>query len=300
MIKGYISVLMCTRNRGEAAASCLASLTRQDYPAASLEVAVLDDAGTDGSPARLREALAGLSAAGWRGARLFLNAENTQIAAGRSLLEKKVPPEAEFVCFVDDDAELPANALSGLAAFLWENPGAGAAGPRIAVMADPAAAAHKANFVSWAGRYTEEDSVKPLDCDWLNSTCLMVRASALAQAGGFYPGFYTAHEEVDLCLRLKKHGWRVVYLPGITVLHDVVPGRTKRDRLYYLYRNKFLVFRRNFGTLRLAAASLGTLLFGLPKYLLESRRAGGGSAERTLILRAVLDGLLGREGKGPL
>lgn len=291
---------MCTRNRGPAAARCLESLSRQEYPAAALEAAVLDDASSDDTPRRARETLARLSAAGWRRAQLFTSPENLQIAAGRSLLESKFSPDSEFVCFVDDDAELPPAALAGLAGFLRENPGAGAAGPRIAARSEPGTAVHKANFVSWSGRYAEKDSVTPLDCDWLNSTCLMVRASALGRAGGFYPGFFTAHEEVDFCLRLKSAGWRVVYLPGITVLHDIVPGRTKRERLYYLYRNKFMVFRRNFGFFRFAAASLLTLFLGLPKYLLESFRAGGGRAERALILRAVLDGLLGREGKGPL
>lgn len=298
MNPGKISLLMCTRNRGQATARCLESLLRQDYPSSSLEIAVLDDASQDDTPRRVQETLGRFSLAGFRGAQLLENHENMQIAAGRSFLEKQVSPEAEFVCFVDDDADLPPKTLSELAGFLLKNPGVGAVGPRIAVMSEPGIAAHKANFVSWNGRYREKDSLEPLDCDWLNSTCLMVRASALGQAGGFYPGFYTAHEEVDFCLRLKRYGWRVVYLPGITVLHDIVPGRTKRERLYYLYRNKFLVFRRNFGLFRFAIASLGTLAFGLPKYLLESLRAGGGRGEISLILRAVVHGLLGREGRG--
>ena len=106
MTSGYISVLTCTRNRGSAAARCVKSLSLQDYPASLLEIAVLDDASTDGSPAQLREALAGLSSSGWSRTQLFINPENMQIAAGRSFLEQKVSPEAEFVCFVDDDAEL--------------------------------------------------------------------------------------------------------------------------------------------------------------------------------------------------
>lgn len=297
MKKGLISILMCTRNRGFAAARCLESLARQDYPLSLLDVCVLDDASTDGSAAVVREAVARLRIAGFAGARTFENSGNVQIAAGRSSLEKKAPPEAELICFVDDDAELPAGALSALAAFLKANPDAAAAGPRITALSAPGTTAHRANFVSWLGRYSEKDSEAPLDCDWLNSTCLMVRVAALAQSGGFYHGFYTAHEEVDFCLKLKAAGWRVVYLPDVTVLHDIVPGGTKRDRLYYLYRNKFLVFRRNFGGIRFLAASLAALLFGLPRYLAESVRATGGK-EILIILRAVLHGLIGREGRG--
>ncbi len=296
MKEGRISVLICTHNRGAAAARCLESLERQDYQLPLVDVNVLDDAGTDGGAAALRGAVERLRSSDFAGAGFFESAANLQIAAGRSFLEKKAAPEAEFVCFVDDDAELPPGTLSALAAFLRANPGAGAVGPRIAALSAPEVTAHKANFVSWLGRYSERDSETPLDCDWLNSTCLMVRASALARAGGFYPGFYTAHEEVDFCLRLKAAGWRVVYLPSVTVLHDIVPGGTKRDRLYYLYRNKFLVFRRNFGRVRFLAASLAALLFGLPKYLLESLLANGGR-EIPVILRAVRHGVGGREGK---
>jgi GT2 family glycosyltransferase len=296
MKEGLISVLLCTRNRGSAAARCLGSLARQGYPLSLVDVCVLDDASTDGSPAVLREAVERLKSAGFAGARLFENSKNGQVAAGRSYLEKKVPADAELVCFLDDDAELPPGALRTLADFLHANPGAGAVGPRIAALSAPEVTAHRASFVSWLGRYSEKDSEGPVDCDWLNSTCLMVRASALAQAGGFYPGFYIMHEDADLCLRLKAAGWRVVYLPTVTVLHDIVPGGTKRDRLYYLYRNKFLVFRRNFPFFRFFAASSAALLFGLPKYLAESVRAAG-VGEIPMIVRAVLHGLLGREGR---
>jgi N-acetylglucosaminyl-diphospho-decaprenol L-rhamnosyltransferase len=295
MTGSRITVLMCTRNRGVAATRCLESLIRQDYPHALVDVCVLDDSSSDGSADMLRPALELLKASGFAEARLFVNEQNVQIAAGRRFLQKQIPAGADFVCYLDDDAELPPGALSALAGFLRENAEVGAAGPRIAAMSSPEVTAHMANFVSWIGLYSEKDANIPLDCDWLNSTCLMTRNSALAQAGGFYPGFYTAHEEVDFCLKLKNFGWRVVYLPGLTVLHDIVPGGTKRERLYYLYRNKFLVFRRNFGFIRFAAAAMVTLLFGLPKYVLESLRAGS-PGEVFLILRAVAHGLSGREG----
>ncbi len=298
MEKKLVSVLICTRNRGTAVSRCLDSLSRQDYPAASLDVTAVDDASSDGSAEHLRAALRRLSAAGFAGASLFESAENGQIAAGRAFLGERVPQGAEYVLFLDDDAELPPNAVAAMAAFLRDNPGAGAVGPRIAALSSPAVTAHRANFISWLGRYYEKDASEPLECDWLNSTCLMVRAEALRGTGGFYPGYYTAHEEVDFCLRLRASGWQTVYLPSVTVLHDIVPGGTKRDRLYYLYRNKILMFRRNFALPRRVAADLLVLLFGLPKYILESLRASGG-AEIPVILRAVWHGLSGREGKGP-
>jgi GT2 family glycosyltransferase len=47
--------------------------------------------------------------------------------------------------------------------------------------------------------------------------------------GGFDPAYHPAYfEDVDLALRARAHGWRVVVHPGVTVVHHRgtgTPGR---------------------------------------------------------------------------
>jgi N-acetylglucosaminyl-diphospho-decaprenol L-rhamnosyltransferase len=53
-------------------------------------------------------------------------------------------------------------------------------------------------------------------CDW-TSGFMLVRRTALDNAGWFDERFAHLVGEADLCLRLKRAGWQVVYMPALTV-----------------------------------------------------------------------------------
>ncbi len=58
------------------------------------------------------------------------------------------------------------------------------------------------------------------DVDFCSGAFLMVRASCLKALGGFDDDFRPAYyEETDLCVRLRKNGYRVVYDPAVVVQH---------------------------------------------------------------------------------
>lgn len=296
----FISVCITTLNRARALEKTLPALLAQEYPAERLELLLLDDGSSDDTLAVMDRFAAEFKKAGYAGAAVFRNDSNRGLIAGRNFLAAKTSGLSAAMLVLDDDVYLEQDSLRGLAAYFSSLSGCAVLGPRVVFDSAREKTASAANFIGrLTGVYSMREPLAPAECDWLSSCCMLVDLKAWKGAGGLYEAFYTCHEEPDFCLRLKNSGWKVVYFPGVTVRHDILPGRTRREKLYYLYRNKFMVFRRNFGFLRSAIASLGTLLFGLPKYLLESHRAGGGRAERALILRAVLDGLLGREGKGP-
>lgn len=295
-----ISVLISTFNRKDVLRKTLESLLSQDYPLGELEVVVLDDAGTDGTYGALTAAVAGMLARGLRGFRVFRNEKNEGIAYGRGRLTALADRGSEALLYLDDDVYMDKNTLAGLARCLADDPGCGLTGPRLVYAADPARTAHCANFVGrWSGRYSETDPDAPTLCDWLNSSCFLARAAAATKVS-HAAEFHTAHEEVDFCLQLGRAGWRIVYYPLVRALHDLpLSSKVRRERLYYLYRNKLLLFRRNFSPARLVTASLVTCCFGLPLYIIESlsHNKGVDAAELRLVFKAVVDGLRGRGGK---
>jgi GT2 family glycosyltransferase len=63
-------------------------------------------------------------------------------------------------------------------------------------------------------RYDEE-----LDCDWTSGSFLLVRREALAGAGLLDERFFFYSEEIDLCLRVKRAGWKIRHLPRLTIAH---------------------------------------------------------------------------------
>jgi hypothetical protein len=57
------------------------------------------------------------------------------------------------------------------------------------------------------------------DLDWLTGAFMMIRKNAYEDTGFFDTEFFMYTEEVDYCLRMKKKGWLVRYLPYEGVVH---------------------------------------------------------------------------------
>lgn len=291
-----LSVLLCTRNRGEKLERTLNSLLAQNYPASLMDLVLLDDASDDGSDAVADRLLGSFAAAGWAGARLLRNPSRADIAKGRERLQGELAEESSYALYLDDDVVLPPNLASSLVSEADQAPSVGVAGPRICSLSGPDRTAHCANFVDrFTGRYREDDSTVPLYCDWLNSSCFLIRVEALRSSGGFCGDYINAHEEVDFCLGVGLAGFKVRYLPSVKVLHDIEMKAPKKERLYYLYRNKLWVIRRNFSfplkVLQLAFLLLG----GTAAHIWDSLRRNGGVElpEMVLIFKAAVSGAFG-------
>lgn len=68
-------------------------------------------------------------------------------------------------------------------------------------------------------RELDADPKRPRDVDWVSGAAVWLRRSALDQVGGWDAGYFMYVEDVDLCWRLRKAGWRVAYEPGGSVTH---------------------------------------------------------------------------------
>jgi N-acetylglucosaminyl-diphospho-decaprenol L-rhamnosyltransferase len=62
------------------------------------------------------------------------------------------------------------------------------------------------------------------DCDWMTGSFLLARREALLAAGLLDERFFLYCEEPDLCLRVKRAGWRVRHLPHMTIRHHAGKG----------------------------------------------------------------------------
>jgi N-acetylglucosaminyl-diphospho-decaprenol L-rhamnosyltransferase len=65
------------------------------------------------------------------------------------------------------------------------------------------------------------------DCDWVVGSFLLARRHALLAAGLLDERFFLYCEETDLCLRVARAGWRVRYLPHMTIRHHAGKGGTR-------------------------------------------------------------------------
>lgn len=82
---------------------------------------------------------------------------------------------------------------------------------------------------------------------WASGACMFIRNSAFKSAGGFDGDFWAHMEEIDLCWRLKNHGYKIVYEPQSIVYH--LGGGTlsygSPRKIYLNFRNNLFMLFKN-------------------------------------------------------
>ena len=117
----------------------------------------------------------------------------------------------------------------------------------------------------WTRRYRQldVDPTLPRDVDWVSGAAVWLRREALDDIGGWDERYFMYMEDVDLCLRLRRAGWRVEYLPSGEVVH--VQGVSTSQRPYRMiaehHRSVWrFAARRYRGWRRVLLAPLGAAL----------------------------------------
>lgn len=100
----------------------------------------------------------------------------------------------------------------------------------------------------------KQEYTKPIEVDWVNGAFLFFRTEAFSKIEGFDTRIFLYWEEMDLCNRLRLHGYKSMLVPDAKILHyqGVSTGISKRisKESYISYLH---VIRKNFGFLKWCA-----------------------------------------------
>jgi hypothetical protein len=256
-----ISIVIVSYNGRDHLRRCLQSLAAHP-PAAEREVIVVDNDSRDGS--------APMVASEYPDVRLLRMPRNLGFAAGANRGAREASGEA--IVLLNPDSEIEADPFAPMLAYLREHVDAGIAAPRL-LNPDGSLQLSCRSFPTFSvalfnryslltrlfprNRYSRQyllsdwrhDSVS--DVDWVSGACLMVRRSLFEEMGLLDEGYFMYIEDVDLCQRVHRAGYNVVYLPQTSVIHHIgrssrtLPSRSivARHRSMWHYYKKYL--RRN-------------------------------------------------------
>lgn len=74
----------------------------------------------------------------------------------------------------------------------------------------------------------------------VTAACMMMRKEVFEEVGGFNEHFFTAYQDVDLCLRLRALGLRLIFTPRARVVHHESASR----KTYYDMVDRMLLLDR--------------------------------------------------------
>ena len=221
----------------------LPSLIARTPSWASLVVA--DNASTDDSISFLREK--------YPDVQLILNDKNYGFAQGYNLALAQI--DAEYYCLLNSDIEVAENWIEPVIELMDGDAQIAAVQPKIRSFH------HRENFeyAGAAGGFIDKygypfcrgrvfetietdngqyDSA--IDIFWATGAALFVRSDVYRELGGLDEDFFAHMEEIDLCWRIKNHGYRILVEPRSSVFH-VGGGTLPKNNSF----KTFLNFRNN-------------------------------------------------------
>jgi len=131
------------------------------------------------------------------------------------------------------------------------------------------------------------------DVGFMPGTAVAIAPQAWRAVGGFDPRFFLYNEDVDLCLRMRRDGWRLLFEPGMACSHALgsATGSADRSPLYLenITRTRLLPFRSRL--YRLYLGGIHTLYNSLRIVGLSARRGMGCGPYVTAVVRGHLAAL---------
>jgi len=218
-----VSVVVVTYRSMNELPECMESVLKQSVP---VEVLLIDNASPDGT-AQMVSDMAKRS----DNVHGIFNSENIGLAAGNNCALGKC--RGDYVLILNPDTVLPEESLERMVCFLESNPDVGALGPK-SVYKDgtPHVSFHRhwglLHVIAWRilpyrfvrAFYDRFSSFGFQDVLFVSGACLLVRRKIFEQIGGYDPEYFlTVEDAIDLCIRVKDTGSRIVFYPDAEVIH---------------------------------------------------------------------------------
>ncbi|MBQ0057638.1 MAG: glycosyltransferase family 2 protein [Bacteroidales bacterium] len=170
--------------------------------------------------------------------------------------------DTPYVLLLNDDVAVPEGWLEPLVAYLDNHTEAGAVQPKLLSDRDHS----QFEYAGAAGGYldclgypycrgrifqdVETDHGQydlPTEIDWATGAAILIRTDLYRKAGGLDSHFFAHMEEIDLCWRLRRMGYKLACVPESSAFHlggaSLNAGNPRKTMLNF--RNSLLMLHKN-------------------------------------------------------
>ncbi|HZX80945.1 MAG TPA: glycosyltransferase [Lysobacter sp.] len=241
-----ISVVVLTYNNLDYTNACLFSLDAYtDY--SNLEIIVVDNASSDGTPDYLRE---------WveqgDNRKIVLNDDNLGFAAGNN--RGLDVATGDYLVVLNNDTYVTPGWLRTLVGHLRRDPSIGIIGPVTNNIGNEAridiAYADMVEMIESAGRYTRSHAGQVMRLPVVAFFCAAMPRAVYQKVGGLDEAFGTGFfEDDDYCLRVREAGWDVACAEDVFVHHHLSASfdKLKAEQRQALFERNRAIYEAKWG-----------------------------------------------------
>ncbi len=189
----------------------------------------------------------------------ILSDENKGFAAGNNLAIKK--SKGRYILLLNSDTVVFENTLNVCFRYMEDNKDVGALGCKVLLEDGKLDMACKRSFPNLRNSFykllhiptnndknnynldnLDDNGIYEIDC--LTGAFMFIRREAIQFLDEI---FFMYGEDIDLCYRIKKEGWKIIYLGEVEIIHyKGSSSKKQRSKLIYeFYRAMYIYYRKH-------------------------------------------------------
>ena len=193
---------------------------------------------------------------------------------------------ADYYILLNSDIEVTGNFISPVIDLMEKDPAIGICQPKLLSLAEKQTFEYAGAAGGWIDRMgypfargrvllTVEKDLGQYDTAeeifWASGACMFLKKSVYQKIGGFYDYYWMHQEDIDLCWRAQKSGFKIYTCPESVVYHIGGGSLSWENHLktFLTYRNNYILLSRNLEIyhsfplliLRIAADFTGSVYF---------------------------------------
>lgn len=209
-----------------------------------MEVIVVDNASSDDSVSFIKKHFPKV--------RLVENSKNSGFAGGCNLGAKQA--KGEYILFLNNDAEITDNVFTPLIKVFNEQKNVGIVGGLLSNHDGTLQRSYGAFytvlnviyllFAGESGELKRYKSDKVIATDWVSGGFMLVRRDIFESVGGFNEAYFMYIEDMDLCYRVSKRGYKVYNTPFARVKHLGQGSTNKSFAIVHIFEGLQIFYRQ--------------------------------------------------------
>jgi len=244
--EGLVSVIFPTMNRKEDLTKCIDSIRKNTYK--KVEIIILDNGSTDGTVEMIRKKYLDVI--------LIESKLNLGVPVAYNECVKK--SKGEFLFRLDDDVILGKTVIEEMVKTIKRDLKIGGVGCLYFYTERPTicrCAGMSLNFFTGKTKFYNRNKEYYGELDnkiterELIPGALLMRRKLYNEIGGFSEEYFLVYEDIDLAIRIKKAGYKLVVI-GEKLYHSEMGGLSEKEsflRLYFASRSQVLLMKKNAG-----------------------------------------------------
>ena len=243
-----MAVVVLTWNGKSLTLDCLKSLAALEFD--NYEVFVVDNASSDGTAEAIRDKFGD-------DVNIIVNGDNLGFSRGNNVgIEAALATGADSVLLLNNDTIVDSRVLDKMTQVLYSAPEIGIVGPKILYSSPPNQIWFAGGEVFLARGTARHIGIREIDhgqyetirdVDYITGCALMAKREVFETIGLLDASYQAYYEDTDFCMRARRRGYRILYIPAGIVWHKIsasTGGQLSATKIKRKLKSGIKFFRR--------------------------------------------------------